>query len=755
MKLLYGLFYTSFSLAVVSAFALVVVLLIRFIIVKVPKKYFMCLWWLFLIRSICPVSLSSIYSLSPGINRKFHIFLELIGLSFDEQGGVLTGWQSVFVRQFTVNTNFRFCSIMWAAGVLFIWIYTLVKQTGIRKWLQKAERLDGSIYQHEKLNIPVMTGVFRLKKYLPGKMNVSEAKYVLRHMEIHEERHDGVLRAAAFIVLSLQWFNPFMWLAHYFILRDIETAADEDTLSYFGYDDRAKYAQEILNMNKGKKVIRPSLVTFQENRIDDRASKMLYQNKIKKKDRQVVVLIVLIFFIWWFMLRPLYMLWEGSLDTTVDNSISQPGDIQMMTELYSKRIISQTEEPLFDKTKQVVVAQTNVKSADGLSKVIKIVMTDGQQEDSGYDGEFKLVLEDTEENKLAEENLNGQFGENKNDKLHFEKNVALHISDYNSDKVNEVAIGQDIEFTDENLNTLLGREPKKKEKNKIKSIQKYYIWNIETDKLQCVSEPIYTADKTGAEANSCEFKIPKGTNGVIKVKVLKNKFYYVWDGTNEMFVRKELTKKQLKKYKKDSDKTDESGEKSVHSLKNDSDRESIRVVTQKDSTGSEEIKNIVISPNGASKKISNIKGYYCELQWVQTTDNEENRYAVLTYNGIKSQTFVVFDTKLKEIYYKQEDGNSALSSVFDRYNGNQNDIAFNKDDLVVYTLQEKENDVLKIGFAANAKDNVVVKGSYKYDVEKKNQYDFNYSQTSAANAGSSNNDMGASATESPTASASQ
>lgn len=737
MKLLYGLFYTSFSLAVVSAFALVVVLLIRFIIVKVPKKYFMCLWWLFLIRSICPVSLSSIYSLSPGINRKFHIFLELIGLSFDEQGGVLTGWQSVFVRQFTVNTNFRFCSIMWAAGVLFIWIYTLVKQTGIRKWLQKAERLDGSIYQHEKLNIPVMTGVFRLKKYLPGKMNVSEAKYVLRHMEIHEERHDGVLRAAAFIVLSLQWFNLFMWLAHYFILRDIETAADEDTLSYFGYDDRAKYAQEILNMNKGKKVIRPSLVTFQENRIDDRASKMLYQNKIKKKDRQVVVLIVLIFFIWWFMLRPLYMLWEGSLDTTVDNSISQ------------------TEEPLFDKTKQVVVAQTNVKSADGLSKVIKIVMTDGQQEDSGYDGEFKLVLEDTEENKLAEENLNGQFGENKNDKLNFEKNVALHISDYNSDKVNEVAIGQDIEFTDENLNALLGREPKKKEKNKIKSIQKYYIWNIEADKLQCVSEPIYTADKTGAEANSCEFKIPKGTNGVIKVKVLKNKFYYVWDGTNEMFVRKELTKKQLKKYKKDSDKTDESGEKSVHSLKNDSDRESIRVVTQKDSTGSEEIKNIVISPNGASKKISNIKGYYCELQWVQTTDNEENRYAVLTYNGIKSQTFVVFDTKLKEIYYKQEDGNSALSSVFDRYNGNQNDIAFNKDDLVVYTLQEKENDVLKIGFAANAKDNVVVKGSYKYDVEKKNQYDFNYSQTSAANAGSSNNDTGASAAESPTASASQ
>lgn len=734
MKLLYSMFYTFFSMAVVSAFAFAAVFLIRFIFIKVPKKYFMCLWWLFLIRSICPVSLSSIYSLSPGMNRRFHMFLEAAGLSFDAQSGILTGWQSVYIQQFTVNTNFRFCSIVWAAGVLFIWIYILIKQTRIRRWLKKADRLDGSIYQHEKLNIPVMTGIFRLKKYLPGKMNASEAKYVLRHMEIHEERHDGVLRAAAFVVLSFQWFNPFIWIAYYFILKDIETAADEETLISFGYDKRAKYAQEILNMDKGKKIIRPSLVTFMESHIENRASKMLYQDKIKKKYRQIIVLTALVLLVWWFMLRPLYMLWDGSFDTTAENGSTQK------------------EETLFDNTKQVVVAQTNVKSADGLSKIIKIVMTDGQEESSGYDGVFKLVLEDTDGNKIYDENLNGQFNDNKDEKLHFEKNVVLHISDYNNDKVNEVVIGQNVEITDENLNALFDREPKKKEKEKVKSIQKYYMWNIEADKLQCVSDPIYTAGKTGADINSCEFKTPKDTNGVIKIKVAKSKSYYVWDGSKEMFVRKELTKKQLKKYKKDSDNADESGEKSIHSLKNDNDKECIRVVTQKDSTGSEEIKNIVISPNGVSEKINNIKGYYCDLQWVQTTDKEDNRYAVLTYNGVKSQTFVVFDTKLKDVYYKQEDGNSVLTSVFDRYNGNQNDIAFNKDDLVVYTLQEKENDVLKIGFAANAKDNIVVKGSYKYDVEKKNQYDFNYSQTSAANANSNNNNMGAdtSATGSPT-----
>lgn len=92
--------------------------------------------------------------------------------------------------------------------------------------------------------------------------------------------------------MSIQWFNPFMWLAYYFICRDIETAADEDTISYFGLEKRAEYAQEIINMNKGKKIINPSLVTFQENYLEDRASKMLYQQKVKKKDRQIVILVV-------------------------------------------------------------------------------------------------------------------------------------------------------------------------------------------------------------------------------------------------------------------------------------------------------------------------------------------------------------------------------------------------------------------------------------------------------------------------------
>ena len=69
---------------------------------------------------------------------------------------------------------------------------------------------------------------------------------------------------------------------------------------------------------------------------------------------------------------------------------------------------------------------------------------------------------------------------------------------------------------------------------------------------------------------------------VIKSKIAGNKIFYVWDTDKKLFVKKELSKEELKSYKKAD--TSDNAEKTTHSLNNDSDREIIRVTTQKDST---------------------------------------------------------------------------------------------------------------------------------------------------------------------------
>lgn len=141
--------------------------------------------------------------------------------------------------------------------------------------------------------------------------------------------------------------------------------------------------------------------------------------------------------------------------------------------------------------------------------------------------------------RKAFENLYSVREENK---LHFNKDFEVHISDYNNDSINEISVGQDIEVSDKNVKVALGKKAKTKKEKNIKSLQEYYLWNIEGNDLRRASEPIYLTGKSDNSANSCEFKIPENTTGVIKSKIAGNKMFYVWDTDKKLFVKKELSK---------------------------------------------------------------------------------------------------------------------------------------------------------------------------------------------------------------------
>lgn len=120
------------------------------------------------------------------------------------------------------------------------------------------------------------------------------------------------------------------------------------------------------------------------------------------------------------------------------------------------------------------------------------------------------------------------------------------------------------------------------------------------------------------------------------------------------------------------------------------------------------------------------EGYFCDIKWVMVADGITGRYAVLVYNGLKAQTFIIYDLEEQDVYYSHEDGNNILSEVYKKYNGN--DAGFSEDSPSVYTLMEKDGDMLKIGFAVNSKDGAVVNGSYIYNTSTKNISNFSYMQ---------------------------
>lgn len=151
----------------------------------------------------------------------------------------------------------------------------------------------------------------------------------------------------------------------------------------------------------------------------------------------------------------------------------------------------------------------------------------------------------------------------------------------------------------------------------------------------------------------------------------------------------------------------------------------VEIQTQKDATGNEIIKQIILNPGTSPRKMPLKEGYFCDIQWVTQNDK---RYAVLIYNGLWARTFTIYDLDRQTEYYAHEDGNGVITSIFKNYNNTG--VEFYEDSPVIYRLMGKEDDHLKIGFAINAKDNTSINGEYVYNTVSESITGFNYSQSS-------------------------
>lgn len=699
---IYKIFFTVVSLSIIGILLFPVAILIRLVISRAPCRCRVWLWILLFIRILCPIALSSVLCINTHWNRSFHILLRKIGLDMPDVNGIMTGWFTVFKSSIETSIAYRAYAVLWLAGVILIWIFVFIKQCQLRKRLKNSVRLYDNVYSVQGLGCPLINGVFRKKIYIPEDMKAADAKYILMHMQKHLKYRDSFFKFIGLLAVSVHWFNLLIWLANYMMNVDIELATDDATVRKQGIDAVKKYAQEIVNMYK-KDNMPYSFYTFREKYIEKRASRMLYYKNPLKKSKQIFILVWLICFVWWFMLRPLQILWNGGVSK--ENKVQQEKDAK-----------------LFEEDDKNVVSKLTTLSPDGLDRIVEIVMKDGEYKaGSGYDGEFELILSDTFNTELAKVNLNEVLTKNGDDKLHFDEGLVMYAQDYNNDSALELVLGQDIGSSDESYRKATG-EVHNKGKH---FVQEYYMWDIEASNLKQIAGPIYSTSKDGNESQSCKFEIINKEEGIFAIKINERNTYYKWD--KEKYVQKAYTSSQVEEFKKKQSDKDEGKTKNTHDLKNRIGNAVVRVSTEKDDTGSESIKNLVIDPGGMAEAYTDIKGYFCDIVWANCKDMVSDRYAVLIYNGIKAQTFTIYDTKSGNVFYQNEDGSDVLAEIFKQYDGEE--ISFKENNIVVYNLKEIDGNAITIEFAADTAEGATVKGSFKYDISKDRHYGFSYIQT--------------------------
>lgn len=143
--------------------------------------------------------------------------------------------------------------IIWLCGIFVMIFYFIASYIYIYKKTETATLLRENIWESEFATLPFVFGLIRPKVYIPYGMNQEQLVYVLAHERTHLKRNDHIVKLTAFLILSVYWFQPFVWAAYIFLSRDMELACDEKVVVTMDNQEREKYLLTLLNCSTAKK----------------------------------------------------------------------------------------------------------------------------------------------------------------------------------------------------------------------------------------------------------------------------------------------------------------------------------------------------------------------------------------------------------------------------------------------------------------------------------------------------------------------
>lgn len=300
-----------------SLIILAVIICRSILINRLPKKVFLVLWFVALIRLLVPYSfpsVTSIYSLAGQFitdRAESNVNQDSRGQEQEKITGVAVG--STIIKQtenFTGTDSFYILRFIWITGTIvfaavFIMAYIVcykrfcislpVKNQMAEEWLKSHKSTRNiSIRQSYLAKSPLSYGILHPVILMPETTdweNTEHIQYILEHEFIHIKRFDAVTKLLLITAVSLHWFNPFVWVMYILLNRDIELACDETVIKHFGGKSKKNYAMLLISMEEEKNTTIPLGSNFNRNATEERITAIM---KIKKTSRVTYIMAVLL-----------------------------------------------------------------------------------------------------------------------------------------------------------------------------------------------------------------------------------------------------------------------------------------------------------------------------------------------------------------------------------------------------------------------------------------------------------------------------
>ena len=284
-----------------GAVMILAIIVIRALAINLlPKKTFLALWGIAVMRLLLPFSLPSAFSVYSLIDdhipmtapakvpQAFEVLpAETNGQMFTMPSGISNTASSISAWAIIWGVGMLVCALVFAIAY---WKCRQEFQTSlpvdngfIRGWLS-SHRLKRtiSVRQSSRFSAPLTYGVFCPVILMPTSTdweNTNPLQYVLAHEYVHIRRFDSITKLVLITALCVHWFNPLVWAMYVLANRDIELSCDEAVVRLFGENTKAAYARSLISMEETRSGLTPLCNNFNKNAIEERITAIM---KIKK-----------------------------------------------------------------------------------------------------------------------------------------------------------------------------------------------------------------------------------------------------------------------------------------------------------------------------------------------------------------------------------------------------------------------------------------------------------------------------------------
>lgn len=394
---------------------LLIVVLRAVLINRLPKKTFLILWWIALIRLLVPFSIksvTSIYSLLQSIYSDINpvrtaqttTFLPIHG----NMPEIANGLSEAMVQR---TESISILSVIWLAGLLLCFGFFAVSYIKcyrefrfslpvendiLEAWKEKHPlKRSLSIRQTETIAAPLSYGVIRPVILMPKNTewkNIYQLRYVLEHEYVHIRRLDMLTKLIMIAAVCIHWFNPLVWVMYILFNRDLELSCDETVVRRFGMDIKSVYATALISMEEKKSGLTPLCNSFSKNAIEERIRAIM---KIKKTSKfAVMISAVLVIGVTGGFATSASSL-EKNTETAQENG---------ETTVALNEVNIQEDEPLSSSDVEWWTAEEYAKWLDEEKEVLQSMI--GEKAYTGGDGWFVWTQEKVDETiALYEDNL--------------------------------------------------------------------------------------------------------------------------------------------------------------------------------------------------------------------------------------------------------------------------------------------------------------------------------------------------------------